>query len=180
MVRVCCGAWAALIAAGGVLVTTVSPAGAVGERAYADMKLRDGREAGRIDIVETVAGVMLKVKLKGLPAGRLGFHVHEFGKCQGDFRSAGGIFNPFGAKHGFLNDEGPMVGDLPNIVVPSSGEVEVELISPFLNLSPDSEDSILDKDGSALVIFERADDHRSQPTGDTGEAIACGVIAAGK
>lgn len=154
----------------------ITPAQALGERAHADMKLKDGRDVGRIDVIETVAGVLLKIRLKALPAGKLGFHVHEVGKCQGEFKSAGGIFNPFGAKHGYLNEEGPMVGDLPNLVVPPGGEVEVELISPFLNLSADSEDSILDKDGSSLLIFERADDYRSQPAGNSGEPIACGVI----
>jgi superoxide dismutase, Cu-Zn family len=153
---------------------------AVGDKAFADVKLRDGRDAGRIEIIETVAGVLLKVKLKGLPVGRLGFHVHEVGRCLPDFKAAGGIFNPLGAKHGYLNDEGPMVGDLPNLVVPAGGEVEVELVSPFLNLSKDSEDSIFGQNGSSILIFERPDDHRSQPAGNSGEAIACGVIVAGK
>ena len=159
---------------------STGPAAAVGERAFADIKLKDGREAGRIEIIETVAGVLLKIKLKGLPAGRLGFHVHEVGKCQPDFKAAGAIFNPLGAKHGYLHDEGPMVGDLPNLVVQPSGDVEVELVSPFLNLSKESEDSIFDHDGSSFLIFERADDHRTQPTGNSGEPIACGVIVAGK
>lgn len=162
--------------------TTTLPdaAAAIGDKAHADIKLRDGRDAGRIDIIETVAGVLLKVRLHSLPSGRLGFHVHEVGACQPDFRAAGGIFNALGAKHGYLNDEGPMVGDLPNLVVPAGGDVDVELISPFLNLSKDSEDSIFDQNGSSFVIFERADDHRTQPDGNAGEPIACGVIVAGK
>ena len=157
-----------------------SHAHAVGEKAFADIKLRDGRELGRIKLYETTAGVLLRVKLKGLPGGVHGFHIHESGKCEGDFESAGGILNPLGAKHGFLNDEGPMIGDLPNLFIPPTGELEIDLISPFATLTKDVEDTLLDSDGATLVIFERADDYKSEPMGNAGARIACGVITAHK
>lgn len=150
------------------------------EKARADMKLRDGREIGRVKLQETTSGVLLNVKLKGLTGGTHGFHIHEIGKCEGDFESAGGIFNPLGAKHGYLNDEGPMVGDLPNLIVPSTGEIEVEFLSPFATLSKDAEDALIDANGAALVIFEKPDDYTTDPNGNAGSRIACGVIVAVK
>lgn len=158
-----------------VIAATVADA-AVGDKAHADVKLRDGRDAGRIEIVETVAGVLLRVKLKGLPTGRLGFHVHEVGRCQPDFKSAGGIFNPLGAKHGYLNDEGPMVGDLPNVFIGANGEYEADLLSPFVTLNKGAEESIFDADGTAVVLFDKPDDYLSEPEGNAGTRIACGVI----
>ena len=157
-----------------------SAALALGEKAQAEMKLRDGRDLGRIKLLETTSGVLLRVRLKGLPAGTHGFHIHEHGKCEGDFDSAGAIFNPLGAKHGYLNDEGPMVGDLPNLIVPSNGEIEVDFVSPFATLSKDAEDTLIDSSGASLIIFEKADDYTADPEGNAGIRIACGVIIATK
>lgn len=158
------------------MAACVSAAGAVGEKAHAELKGLDGREVGTIKMIETTAGVLLRIKLKGLTPGAHGFHVHETGKCEGDFKSAGAIYNPLGAKHGYLNDEGPMVGDLPNLFVAASGELEVEFLSPFVTLSREAEESIFDANGTAFVIFEKADDYLSEGEGNAGERIACGVI----
>ncbi len=172
--------WVAGLSVLAAAVLISSSAQAVGQKAHADIRGPDGRELGRVRMQETTSGVLLIVKLKGLPPGPHGFHIHETGKCEGDFESAGGIFNPLGAKHGYLNDEGPMVGDLPNLIVPASGEIEVEFISPFATLSKDAEDSLLDANGSSLVIFEKADDYTSEPIGNAGNRIACGTIVTGK
>jgi Cu-Zn family superoxide dismutase len=152
----------------------------LGEKAFSDMKGRDGRDHGQIKLIETTSGVLLRLHLKGLPPGAHGFHIHETGKCEGDFSSAGGIYNPHGAKHGFLNDEGSMVGDLPNLFATAAGEVETELLSPFVTLSRDQQETLFDADGSAFIIHERADDHRTEPEGNAGARIACGVITARK
>lgn len=144
--------------------------------AVADIKSRDGKDLGSVRMVETHAGLLMSLKLKGLSPGAHGFHAYEVGKCEGDFSSAGAIYNPLGAKHGFLNDEGPMAGDLPNLIVPASGEVELELLSPFLTLTKQADESLLDADGAALIVREKADDHRTDPDGETGARIACGVI----
>jgi superoxide dismutase, Cu-Zn family len=149
---------------------------AVGEKAHAEVKFRDGRDLGRIRIVETTAGVLIRVKLKGLSLGAHGFHITAIGKCDGDFESAGPIYNPLGARHGFLNAEGPMAGDLPNLMVPASGEVEIDLVSAFVTLNKESEDSLLDNDGAAFVIHEKPDDYKADPNGNAGVRIACGVI----
>jgi superoxide dismutase, Cu-Zn family len=161
-------------------VAITTPAVAVGEKAHATIKSADGRELGTIKMRETTAGVLLKIILKGLPAGPHALHIHETGKCEGDFKSAGGIYNPLGAKHGYLNDEGPMVGDLPNIYVPASGEVEVDLVSPFVTLNREAEESIFDADGTAFVLYEHADDYLSDPDVTSGARFACGVITLGK
>jgi superoxide dismutase, Cu-Zn family len=170
------------LGAGLLIALLLSPSGAhaVGEKALVDMRTRDGRELGRIKLHETTSGVLIRIKLKGMPVGAHGFHIHEVGKCEGDFESAGGILNPLGAKHGYLNDEGPMVGDLPNLIVPASGEIEVEFLSPFATMSKDAEDTLIDGNGSALVIFEKPDDYTTDPLGNTGARIACGVIVAAK
>jgi superoxide dismutase, Cu-Zn family len=153
---------------------------ALGEKATADIKTGDGREVGSIKMVETTAGVLLKVKFKGLTPGVHGFHIHEAGKCEGDFQSAGGIYNPLGARHGYLNDEGPMVGDLPNLFVGATGDLELEMVSPFVTLNKAAEESIFDSDGTAFVLFEKADDYVSEPDGNAGARIACGVILPAK
>jgi superoxide dismutase, Cu-Zn family len=153
---------------------------ALGEKATAELKTVDGREVGSIKMVETTAGVLLKVKLKGLTPGVHGFHIHEAGKCEGDLQSAGGIYNPLGARHGYLNDEGPMVGDLPNLFVGANGELELEMVSPFVTLNKAAEESIFDADGTAFILFEKADDYVSEPEGNAGARVACGVILPAK
>ena len=150
------------------------------EKTGVEMKSRDGKSLGTIDISRTSAGALLHVKLAGLPPGVHGFHFHETGKCEGDFASAGEIYNPLGAVHGFLNDEGPMAGDIPNLFVGASGQVEVELLSPFITLSKDAEESIFDADGTALLIFEKPDDYLSEADGNSGGRIACGIVPPGK
>lgn len=135
------------------------PSYAASEAAVAKMKLVDGTGAGSISLSETNAGILIKFELQGLTPGPHAIHVHETGKCEADFASAGAIHNPLGAGHGFLNSEGPMSGDLPNIHASADGKANGELLSNFLSLSRDSEDSIFDSDGSSLVIFEKPDDH---------------------
>ncbi len=155
-------------------------AAAVGDKTQVDVKDRSGKSLGSITLLETTAGTLLKVKIGGLPRGPHGFQIHEMGKCEGDFISAGAIYNPLGAKHGYLSEEGPMVGDLPNLIAGANGEVEAELLSPFVTLSKDAEESLFDADGSAILIYERADDYLTDPDGNAGAPIACGVIAPGR
>lgn len=149
---------------------------AVGETATATVKLVSGADAGTVTFTEGTAGVLLKFNLQGLPPGPHAVHVHETGKCEGDLEAAGGIYNPLGAKHGFLHDEGPMAGDLPNIHAAADGSVVAEVLSPFLTLSTEAESSLFDSDGAALIVQEKADDHETEPDGGAGAKIACGVI----
>ena len=157
-------------------VIAASAAHALGGKAASDLKTSDGREAGTIKMIETTAGVLLRIKVKGLTPGVHALHIHETGKCESDFTSAGAIYNPLGAKHGYLNDEGPMVGDLPNLFVGPTGEAEVELLSPFVTLNREAEETIFDADGTSFVIFEKPDDYLSDTEGNAGARVACGVI----
>lgn len=170
------GAFARQLAVLAMLICGNGTAHAIGEKAQADMRGRDGSDLGRVKLLESASGVLLRARLKGLPPGTHGFHIHEVGVCEGDFSSAGGIFNPLGAKHGFLNEEGAMVGDLPNLSVPVSGEVDVDVLSPFITLSKDAEDTLIDGNGASIVIFEKPDDYTTEPEGGAGARIACGAI----
>lgn len=163
-------------AGGAAVCACLLASSACAAAATADLKYADGSDAGKIEISEATAGVMIKVDLKGLTPGAHALHVHETGKCEGDFASAGGIYNPLGAKHGFLSDEGPMAGDLPNVVAGPDGTARAEMLSPFLTLSKEAEESILDSDGSALVVFAKPDDYLTDPDGGAEGRVACGVL----
>jgi Cu-Zn family superoxide dismutase len=136
-----------------------------------------GNEVGTIALRETADdGVWLNVSLQNLPAGTHGFHIHETGKCEGDFESAGGHFAPEGHKHGVLVNDGPHAGDMPNIHVPSDGRLNLELFVPAVSLKKGDDDTLFDADGSAFVVHAGVDDYKSQPSGDAGARIACGVV----
>ena len=106
--------------------------------------------------------------------GTHAFHVHQVGKCEPPFKSAGDHFNPSTKKHGLLDKGGGHAGDLPNIYVPDRGSLMVEFVAPKFSLKR-GKNSLLDSDGSALVIHAQGDDHKSDPAGESGDRIACGV-----
>ncbi len=165
---------AALWMAGAAWAGTVEAADG-GLRAHATLHDRSGAVVGEVDFTETPTGLLVAAHLVGLPAGTHAFHLHAKGRCEGDFKSAGGHFNPDGAQHGFLSAEGPHAGDMPNIHVPAGGSLTVEVFLPERLLV--GQGGLLDDDGAALVIHEGADDYRSQPAGAAGQRIACGAIA---
>jgi Cu-Zn family superoxide dismutase len=168
----------ATVGAAAILAAIANGASATGETAIAELKFANGSAAGTVRLTEAAAGMLLNIELKGLKPGPHGLHVHEFGKCEGDFASAGGIYNPLGAKHGFLNEEGPMAGDLPNVIAGTDGTAAAEVLSPFLHLSKETEESLLDDDGSAFILYEKVDDYRTDPEGGAEPRIACGVLKA--
>jgi hypothetical protein len=102
-------------------------------------------------------------------------HIHETGKCEPPFESAGGHFNPYGKAHGFNSPSGWHAGDLPNIYADAHGTVRIEVFVPQISLQG-GEHPLLDHDGSAFVIHAHADDLQSDPAGDAGGRIACGVV----
>ena len=145
--------------------------------AMAKMKGAKGGELGSVMLSQTPRGVLLSLDLTGLPPGAHAFHIHTTGKCEPpEFTSAGGHFNPTGAHHGFESEKGEHAGDLPNIHVPEGGELRVEYFAHGVTLADGEKASLFDADGSALVIHAKADDYKSDPAGDAGGRIACGVI----
>jgi Cu-Zn family superoxide dismutase len=143
--------------------------------ANAQLKDGSGKPVGDVDLVQTQAGVLIKLQLKGMVPGEHAFHVHAVGKCEGSFESAGPHFNPAGHKHGMLSGEGH-AGDMPNLHVPQSGELSVEVVNSAITLDKGKPNSVFDSDGSALVLHAKADDYKTDPAGNAGERIACGVI----
>ncbi|MEH6944228.1 superoxide dismutase family protein [Bacillus sp. JJ722] len=140
-----------------------------------DMYDADGNKLGKIALEEQAKGLELDLDLKGLPPGEHAIHIHEKGSCKPpDFKSAGNHFNPTSKKHGLLNSEGPHVGDLPNIKVDDEGNVKVKLKSEAT--LKEGRNTLLTTEGTSIVIHKRIDNGMTQPAGDSGERIACGVI----
>ncbi|MBX9829909.1 MAG: superoxide dismutase family protein [Xanthobacteraceae bacterium] len=145
------------------------------ELANAQLKDGSGKVLGDADLAQTQNGVLIKLQLKGIPSGEHAFHIHAVGKCEPPFDSAGPHFNPGGHKHGMLSGPGH-AGDMPNLHVPQSGDLSVEVLNTAVTLEKGKPNSLLDNDGSSLVIHAQADDYKTDPTGNAGGRIGCGVI----
>jgi Cu-Zn family superoxide dismutase len=159
----------ALLAA---LAATPAPAA---EIANAQLKDSSGKAVADADLVQTPAGVLIRLQIKGLPPGQHAFHIHAVGQCKPPFESAGPHFNPANHKHGMMAGEAH-AGDMPNLHVPQDGNLSVEVVNAAITLDKGKPNSVFDSDGSALVIHAQADDYKSDPAGNAGGRIACGVI----
>ena len=144
-------------------------------KATADIKDASGKSLGEAVLVQRDGTVEIDVTLTGLPQGTHAFHIHEIGRCDAPFESAGGHFNPDGKKHGKDNPAGPHAGDLPNIEVSDSGRVKLQVAVKGVSIDS-GPGALLDGDGSALVVHEGADDYKTDPSGNAGKRLACGVI----
>jgi Cu-Zn family superoxide dismutase len=162
-------------AAGAFAIFALASAGTASaseHEASASLSNADGGNVGSVTLTETPNGTLVHAKLEGLPPGTHAIHVHAVGECEPPFKSAGGHFDPEDNSHGFLSEDGMHAGDLPNIHVPNSGALEVEMLATEVAL----DDELFDDDGAAIVIHEKADDYKTDPAGDAGDRIACGVI----
>jgi Cu-Zn family superoxide dismutase len=146
-----------------------------GATATALLRTATGTDAGRATATEVAGGVRFTLDARGLPAGTHGAHIHMVGRCDApDFTTAGSHWNPTAMKHGSLNPQGPHEGDLPNLLVGTDGRGTIGVTVPGATLA-----GLLDPDGSAIVVHAAADDLKTDPSGNSGGRIACGVFAAG-
>lgn len=135
--------------------------------------LKDNRVAGTVTFTKVAGGVRIVADVTGLTPGEHGFHVHEHGSCEGDGTSAGGHYNPTNSKHGGPDSPERHVGDFGNLVADNDGKAHYDRIDTLISL--EGEHSII---GKSLVIHADRDDFVTQPTGNSGARIGCGLIKA--
>jgi Cu-Zn family superoxide dismutase len=144
--------------------------------ATAMLKDASGQNVGTAVLTEVAGGVRLSLAVGNLPAGTHGIHIHQVGACDPPaFTSAGDHFNPLGHQHGLDNPAGAHAGDLPNLVVAANGSANYATTTTMITLGT-GPTSIFDADGSALVIHANTDDQVTNPSGNSGGRIACGVL----
>ena len=153
---------------------------AVGTMQSANFTGGDGSAMGNVALGEGAGGVTMTVSATGLPAGTHGIHLHEKGLCDGPkFESAGAHWNPGMKKHGRDNPQGAHLGDLANLEVGANGAANVNTIVAGAMMMSGA-NMLADADGTALVIHAKPDDYKTDPSGESGDRIACAVVAAPK
>lgn len=164
-------AGAAAVLSAGCTTMEDDPLDAVGE---ASLTFADGRPAGVATLLNDARGLRISINAAGMAPGAHGFHLHTTGKCEGPgFTSAGGHLNPDNRKHGTMAAGGSHLGDLSNLEIGANGAGKATEVVPG---GRGALGAIFDTDGTAVVIHEQADDYRTDPTGNAGARVACGVF----
>jgi Cu-Zn family superoxide dismutase len=136
----------------------------------------EGKEVGTVALTQTKAGVRLRVTVQDLTPGEHGFHIHAVGKCEPPFTSAGPHFNPNEKKHGLRSRVGHHAGDMNNLKIPKNGKLTTTITNKDVTLEKGKPNSLFHDGGTAIVIHAGPDDQLTDPSGNSGDRVACGVI----
>jgi Cu-Zn family superoxide dismutase len=168
-----------ILAVAGSLVISCAFLVAAQQRSGVRVQLSDGqgKSVGTATLVPAANGVTIRLNLMNLTPGDHAIHVHAVAKCEGPaFTSAGGHFNPDMKKHGLENPDGPHAGDMPNFTVAADGTSKASVAAAGITMGDDAH-SVFSNGGTALVVHAKADDMKTDPAGNAGDRIACGIIA---